>query len=104
MKIHYSTKKLEKVLTSMQQIKKHYGKDFVKITNRLSELRAADNLKQIPEIPPPRRHKLFGNYAGCWGINFSKNDRIIIQPTGDYDINDLSTITEVIIVTLEDYH
>jgi len=38
------------------------------------------------------------------GIDYSKNDRIIIQPVGDYDINDLTTITEILIVVLGDYH
>lgn len=61
-------------------------------------------MAEIPEVPPPRRHKLEGRYKNCWGIDYSKNDRIIIQPVGDYDINDLTTITEILIVVLGDYH
>jgi len=104
MKIHYSSSKQEKVLTDLRLLKKYYGIDSTKIANRLSELRAANNLAEIPEVPPPRRHKLHGEYNNCWGIDYSKNDRIIIRPMGNYDINDLTSITEVLIVDLEDYH
>jgi plasmid maintenance system killer protein len=104
MEIHYSSIKLEKILTDIRLLKKYYANDYVKISNRLSELRNANNLSEIPEVPPPRRHKLSGKYRDCWGIDYSKNDRIIIQPEGKYDINDLNSINEVLIIDLEDYH
>jgi proteic killer suppression protein len=104
MRIQYSSKKLEKILTDIRLMKKYYGSDHIKISNRLSELRAVNNLNEIPEIPPPRRHKLSGKYDGCWGIDYSKNDRIIIQPIGKFDINDLTSIVEVLVISLEDYH
>lgn len=104
MKIHYSSVKQEKILTDLRLLKKFYGNEHIKISNRLSELRVANNLGEIPEIPPPRRHKLNGKYKNCWGIDYSKNDRIIIQPIGKYDINDLASIAEVLIIDLEDYH
>ncbi len=104
MKIHYSSVKLEKILTDIRLLKKFYGNDYIKISNRLSELRVANNLNEIPEVPPPRRHKLSGKYKECWGVDYSKNDRIIIQPKGEYDINDLKSIEEVLILDLEDYH
>ena len=62
------------------------------------------NLSEIPECPPPRRHKLSGNLQNCWGIDYSKNDRFIIRPIGKFDINDVSSIVEIEIVDLEDYH
>lgn len=104
MTIYYSTNKLEKILTDKRLLKKYYSNDFVKICNRLSELKAANNLKEIPDVPPPRRHKLSGDRKNCWGIDYSKNDRFIISPYGKYDINDLTTITEIEILDLEDYH
>lgn len=44
-----------------------------------------------------------------WNVNkiFIKkvrNDRIIIRPIGEFDINDISSIVQVEIVDLEDYH
>lgn len=104
MVITYSSKKIEKKLTDLRLLKKYYSNDFNRIINRLSELRAANNLLEIPECPPPRRHKLSGKLQDCWGIDYSKNYRIIIRPIGDYDYNDLSSIKEIEIVDLEDYH
>lgn len=104
MVIKYSSRKLEKKLTDLRLLKKYYSNDYIKIRNRLSELQAANNLSEIPECPPPRRHKLNGNLQDCWGIDYSKNDRIIIRATGKYDMNDISSIVEIEIVDLEDYH
>jgi len=102
--INYSSKKLEKKLTDLRLLKKYYSNDYQKIRNRLSEMSAAINLSEIPECPPPRRHKLSGSLKNCWGIDYSKNDRIVIRPFGIFDINDLSSIIEIEIVELEDYH
>lgn len=104
MKIHYSSRKLEKTLNDQRLIKKCYGKFSTKILIRLSEIRAANNLNEIPNVPPPRRHKLTLDYDGCWGIDYSKNYRLILEPVGEFDINDLTTITKVKIVDLRDYH
>lgn len=104
MKLHYASNKDEKIFQNERLIKKYYGNNSVKISNRLSELRAANNLGEIPETPPPRRHKLQGSRKNCWGIDYSKNYRFILEPYGEHDINDLSTIVEVKIVSLEDYH
>ena len=104
MEISYSSKKLEKILKDDRLLHKYYSNDYQRIKNRISEIKAANNLSEIPETPPPRRHKLYGDYKGCWGIDYSKNDRIIIRPVGEFDINDLSSIDTVEIVELEDYH
>lgn len=104
MKVYYSSNRQQKNLTDFRLLKKFYSNDFVNISNRLSELRAAENLNQIPEVPPPRRHKLQGDLQGCWGINYSRNNRIVIRPAGEFDINDLSTINQITIIKLEDYH
>lgn len=104
MEIHYSSTKQEKILTDVRLLKKYYSKDYVKISNRLSELRIANNLNEIPDVPPPRRHKLKGDLKDCWGIDYSKNYRIIIKPVGEFDINDLTSISEILIVDFDDYH
>ena len=93
--ISYSSNRLKKILTDPRLIKKYYSNDHKKINNRLSEMKAANNLSEIPECPPPRRHKLYGNYKDCWGIDYSKNYRIIIRPVGKFDINNLSSICEI---------
>ncbi|SFM28520.1 proteic killer suppression protein [Gracilibacillus orientalis] len=104
MNILYSSRKLEKILNNPRLIKKQYNKLYDKLSIRLSELRAANSLEDISCDPPPRRHKLKGTFSDCWGINVSKNYRIIIQPHGEYNENDLKTINEILIKDIEDYH
>jgi len=103
--LHFSTSKEEKILCNERLLNRHYNKvHAIRIKSRLTELQGANNLSEIPQIPPPRRHKLKGDFNDCWGIDYSPNFRIIIEPYGIYDIDDLTTITEVKILTLEDYH
>lgn len=102
--LHYSSNKDKRIFENERLIKKYYGKDAEKISNRLSELRAANNLEEISPEPPPRRHKLDHDRKDCWGIDYSPNDRIIIKPYGEYDIENLKTIKEIKILSLEDYH
>ena len=103
--VHYNSSKDEKILCNERLLYKNYKKEHAKkIQSRLTELEAANNLGEIPQIPPPRRHKLRGEYQMCWGIDYSPNYRIIIEPYGTYNIDDLTTITEIKILKLEDYH
>ena len=95
MEIDYSSNKLKKILEDELLIKKYYTNICTQLKNRLTELRTADCLKDIPETPPPRRHKLTGNKNEKWGISVSKNQRLILEPDGDYDINDLTTIKSI---------
>lgn len=104
MELCYSSNKLKKILENERLLKKHFSNDFKKIGNRLTELKVAENLSCIPDVPPPRRHKLTGQYSNCWGIDISKNDRIVISPVGDFNIHDLTTIDKVEIMALGDYH
>ncbi len=104
MEISYASKKLEKILTNERMIKKQYTAFYKKIINRMSEIRAANNLDEIPHIPPPRRHKLEGDYNDCWGIDVSKNFRFVLRPIGDWDETDLKTINKIQILSIEDYH
>lgn len=104
MEVSYASKKLEKILTNERMIKKQYTAFYKKIINRMSEIRAANNLDEIPHIPPPRRHKLEGDYNDCWGIDVSKNFRIILRPVGNWDETDLKTINKIQILSVEDYH
>ena len=46
--ITYSSKKLEKILSDEKPINKEYGKMAQGVRNRMSELRAATSLKDIP--------------------------------------------------------
>lgn len=104
MRLEYSSNKLKRILEDERLISKYYSKISTALKNRLTELRAAECLNDIPENPPPKRHKLMGDYNNCWGVSVSKNFRMILEPIGEYDINDLSSIHSVKILKIEDYH
>lgn len=104
MDIEFASSRMEKDLSNRRRITKQYGHIQTSLENRLSELWAANSLGDVTTAPPPRRHKLTGDRADCWGINVSKNWRIVLQPIGVFDPDDLHTITKVKIISIEDYH
>jgi len=104
MEIEYSNSKLKKDFESRRRLKKSYGNFLPGLENRLSELLAADCLAEITHEPPPRRHKLVGDWCGCWGIKVTKNHRLVVRPVGEFDENDLRTVTKVRIEAIIDYH
>lgn len=101
--IHYSSKKDQRVFENERLLKKTYGSRAEEILIRLAEFEAAKSLKDISETPPPRRHKLSGK-KNCWGIRISKNYRILLEPYGQWEDGNLSSIVEVKILSIEDYH
>lgn len=104
LQLFYSSNSLEKILTNQRLIKRYYTKFHQKLSNRLSELRTVQNLAEISNDPPPRRHKLSREYSDCWGIDISRNFRIIIKPVGNFNMDDLTSINKIEIIDLEDYH
>ncbi|WP_041580211.1 plasmid maintenance system killer protein [Bacillus sp. 1NLA3E] len=104
MNIIYTSNKLERILTNQRLIKKEYTAFYKNVINRMSELTAANNLEEISHDPPPCRHKLTGEYEDCWGIAVSKNYRIVLRPVGEWDEQDHKTISDIEILTIEDYH
>lgn len=104
MDIEFASTRMERDLTNRRRIAKQYGHIQTKLENRLSELWAAECLADITPEPPPRRHKLQGDYAGCWSVDASKNWRIILQPIGDFEPDDPASIKKVKIISIEDYH
>lgn len=104
MDIEFASSRMEKDLSNRRRITKQYGHIQTSLENRLSELWAANSLGDVTTAPPPRRHKLTGDRTDCWGINASKNWRIVLQPIGEFDPDDLHTITKVKIISIEDYH
>lgn len=94
--------KIAKKLEDEKTIRRFYGLMADKIIERLSLLIVAEKLSDIPNIPPTRRHKLVCNYSGCWGIEVTKNWRIVIMPLKtDGSPNE---IDEIKIVDIVDYH
>ena len=104
MNIQFASRKMEAIVTNERLRQKKYGQLSRLIASRLAELEAANSLAEIPEGPPPRRHKLTGDFTNCWSVSISQNYRIILSPIGEYDKTVLSSITEVEILDICDYH
>ncbi len=110
MKIEFKTRALEKNLCSEGEIRKAYGILAGKIMVRMAMLASADNLAQIPHTPPFRRHELTGKRTGQYGIDINQNFRLIFEPSHDSlplksdGGRDLSRITSIRILGVEDYH
>jgi plasmid maintenance system killer protein len=110
MEITFKSKKLEKQLTKPKEIQKAYGKLARKINQRMADFRAAANLNVILNIPGARLHGLSGSRNDEYAVDISTNYRIILKidqdpiPKLDDGGVDLSSVTNIKIVEIEDYH
>ncbi len=95
-------RKIEKKFANARELKINYGKLANRIEMVLSVLKVANNLKEVPNVPPTRRHKLVGDYEGCWALDIDKSRRMILRPTNNSDI--LEEINELEIIAIVDYH
>lgn len=110
MEINYKNKKLKKNLTDDRKLSKEFGQRAKKIKLRLKEIKSADNLKILGDLPQLRLHPYKGKRKGEWSIDIKDNWRIVF--TLDHDpvptlIDggvDLTKITIIKIESVEDPH
>lgn len=96
-------KAVEKVCYDIKKAQQRFGKEAADtLMKRLAYLRAAPTLNDVSHAPPPRRHKLLGNYQGCFGVDVKNGLRIVLQTLEDKE--DLTEIDKVKILKIEDYH
>ena len=88
-----------------------YGADMAKkIKLRMAVLRAADCLEQVPVKPPDRRHELSGKLKGEFAVDLRHPYRLIFKPQHnpvplkDDGGIDLTKVTAITILRVEDYH
>jgi len=80
------------------------------IRRRLDELRAANNLAEISYLPPPRMHQLKGERLGQISLDLDYPYRLLITvannpvPKKDNGIINLSKVTAIMILGVEDTH
>jgi proteic killer suppression protein len=111
MNIVFGTSKLKRTLCSEKELVKTYGPENAKkIKIRMAFLQAAKSLAEVPVNPPFRRHQLEGRYKGCFAVDLKHPFRLIFEPNnnpvpvlndGGFD---LAAITEIKIISVEDYH
>ncbi|MBF0548365.1 MAG: hypothetical protein HQM08_28275 [Candidatus Riflebacteria bacterium] len=104
MRINYASSKLQKTLQNEKILLKCYGaRQANKITQRMSELFAANSLHDIGCNRATRLHTLSGQYKECFAIDLVHPFRLVFKPE-DGDKNDFTSITIVKIIEIIDYH
>jgi toxin HigB-1 len=109
--IVFRTKKLARILNSQKLLVQAYGAENGRlIMRRMAVLSAAPTLAEVSVTPPERRHELKGDMVGQFAVDVKQPYRLVFVPFGDpvplladggYD---LTRITAIEILAVEDYH
>ena len=112
MEVQFNTNKLYKLCTSEYECQKKYSEKIVfrKIYQRLLELGAARNLKEIFLLPSAHCHRLIGDREGQFAVYLTGKLRMIFvsttepQPLDESGRIDIARVDSVKIVEIVDYH
>lgn len=111
MEVYFRNKKFQKLCNSESVMLCELGKKrATKLQTRLMELRAADNLGQIPKVPPPRCHELSADRQGQLSVDLDHPYRLLFIPANDPIPRkedgglDWSAVTAVEILEIADTH
>lgn len=106
MQIEADNKKLQKILSDIDKLKKTIGIDMARaLKQRIDQIRAADNFKQFLDIGLGDPHPLVGNLDNYFGIKINKNYRLIVEPLVDsLDDDSLRKCKKVNLKGVADYH
>ena len=111
MNIDFKSNKLRKKLTSVVEIKKAFGVNAKRVSQRMEDITAADNLQVLCNIPQANCHSLSGDKDGEWAVDISANHRILFIVTNDpVPINEEGGINRILVTDIqiisaqEDYH
>jgi plasmid maintenance system killer protein len=111
MKIHFRTKKLQKICSLDREMVKQVGaKSAKRLKQRMMELWAADMLSDISHLPPPRCHELTGRDAGTFSVDLEHPYRLLFIPASDpvplcsAGGVDRTQVTEIEIIEIRDTH
>lgn len=86
LKIYFETKKLHKTMSSSRELKKEFPPKIADaIGLRLTQLKAANNLSQIPHHLPFGLHKLTGNRKNQYAVWAKEKYRIIFYALDEND-------------------
>lgn len=111
MEVLFTTKKLQKVCNSEQEITRKFGRTCGKLLQkRLADLAAAASLAELSTLPQARCHPLEGQREGQFAVNLEHPRRLILEPAHDPvplredGSIDLARVTRVWVVEVVDYH
>lgn len=111
MDITFRTRTLEKIFNSEKKLKIKYRDPMARtIMLRLSTLRNAQTLKEVPTTRPARRHQLVGRRKRQYAVDLVHPYRLIFRPDHEplpYKDDggiDTSQVTAIVILEVVDYH
>lgn len=110
MKIDYGSNKIKKKLSNASEIKKAFGVNAKRVSQRIADIEASANLAVLMTIPAANCHPLKGSRKDEWALDISGNHRIIFilghNPIPKTEDNSIVTvlITDIVIIDTEDYH
>lgn len=110
MDIEYGSNKLQKQLSNTSEMKKAFGVNATRVSQRLDDIAAAPNLAVLMQIPAANCHPLIGNRRGEWSVDVCANQRLIFRidhvpiPTLKDGSTDRTKVTAIRITETTDYH
>ena len=95
----------------MREAVRAYGSELAQVLmRRLTQIKAADTLLDLPPTKPVRRHLLKGNRGGQFAVDLKHPFRLVFEPDHspvpqlDDGSVDLTKVTEIRILEVVDYH
>ena len=111
MDITFKNRKLQKIFNSKKPLIKKYGSEnAILIMRRMSVLMVAPTLNEVPFRKPERCHELKGKRKRQFAVDIVHPYRLIFKPNHNIlpqkedGTIDLSHITAITILEVEDYH
>jgi toxin HigB-1 len=111
MNINFKSHKLTKIFNSDKELCNAYGKQMGQvIKRRMMVLNAAPTLEHVSHLPPERLHELEGKRKETFAVDLIHPFRLILKPDhnpipyNEAGGIDLSKVTSVTILGVEDYH
>ena len=98
MQVEYKNRNIEKVCTDASVATQKYGNEMAeKISQRISEIQAADNVEQMIQFHIGRCHELHGNRKKQYAVDLVQPKRLVFEKHG-------SEIQIANILEIVDYH
>ena len=111
MEIFFKDRKMGEVFNHEKELYKSYGKGMgATIKRRIAVIAAAPALSDVSHRPPERRHELKGKRKGEFAVDLDRGYRLVFRPEHsplprkDDGGLDLTSITAITILGVEDYH
>ena len=107
MQLVYQDEKVQKIFCDHNELQKKIHVEIGrKVKRRLNELQAYENFySYLTTFGLGRPHQLKGEFSNCFGIDITKNYRLIVEPLCEnLDMDSLKECKTIKIKGVVDYH